>query len=78
MPIAVLGVLTIIGYGACYYAYGVLIGPISADTHWPDAALGAIVSAKLVITGAGGIVAGRVLDRRGPNSATGSSVSRRI
>lgn len=66
MQISVLGVLTIIGYGACYYAYGVLIGPISADTRWPDAALGAIFSATLVITGAGGMVAGRVLDRRGP------------
>ena len=66
MPISVLGVLTIIGYGACYYAYGVLIGPISADTGWPDAALGAVFSAALVITGAGGMVAGRVLDRRGP------------
>jgi len=66
VPISVLGVLTIIGYGACYYAYGVLIGPISADTGWPDAALGAVFSAALVITGAGGMVAGRVLDRRGP------------
>ena len=66
VPIAVLGVVTIVGYGACYYAYGVLIGPISADTRWPDAALGAIFSATLVITGAGGIVAGRVLDARGP------------
>jgi MFS family permease len=66
MPIAVLGVLTIIGYGACYYAYGVLIGPMSADTRWPDAALGAIFSATLAITGVGGMVAGRVLDRYGP------------
>ena len=66
MPISVLGLLTIIGYGACYYAYGVLIGPIRTDTGWPDAALGAIFSAALVISGAGGIVAGRVLDRRGP------------
>lgn len=66
VPISVLGVVTIIGYGACYYAYGVLIGPISADTRWPDAALGGIFSATLVITGAGGIAAGRVLDRRGP------------
>jgi MFS family permease len=66
VPISVLGVVTIIGYGACYYAYGVLIGPISADTGWPDAALGAIFSATLVITRAGGIAAGRVLNRRGP------------
>ena len=66
VPISVLGVVTIIGYGACFYAYGVLIGPIGADTGWPDAALGAVFSAALVITGAGGMVAGRVLDRRGP------------
>jgi hypothetical protein len=49
-------VVTIIGYGACYYAYGVLIGPIGADTGWPDAALGAIFSATLVITGAGAML----------------------
>jgi MFS family permease len=66
VPISVLGVLTIIGYGACYYAYGVLIGPIGTDTRWPDAALGAIFSATLAITGVGGVVAGRVLDRCGP------------
>ena len=66
MPISVLGLLTIIGYGVCYYAYGVLIGPIRTDTGWPDAALGAIFSTALVISGAGGIVAGRVLDRAGP------------
>jgi predicted MFS family arabinose efflux permease len=65
VPVSLLGLLTIVAYGACYYAYGVLIGPIRADTHWPDAALGAIFSAILIITGAGGIVAGRALDRRG-------------
>jgi MFS family permease len=66
LPVSALGLLTIVAYGACYYAYGVLIQPISADTRWPDVALGAIFSAMLVITGALGIVAGRVLDRRGP------------
>jgi MFS family permease len=66
LPISALGLLTIVAYGACYYAYGVLIQPIGADTHWPDAALGAIFSAILVITGVLGIVAGRVLDRSGP------------
>lgn len=66
LPITTLGLLTIVTYGACYYAYGVLIQPISADTRWPDAALGAIFSAILVISGALGVVAGRVLDRRGP------------
>jgi MFS family permease len=66
LPVSALGLLTIVAYGACYYAYGVLIQPIGTDTHWPDAALGAIFSAILVIAGVLGIVAGRVLDRRGP------------
>jgi MFS family permease len=66
LPVSALGLLTIVAYGACYYAYGVLIQPIGTDTHWPDATLGAIFSAILVITGVLGIVAGRVLDRPGP------------
>ena len=72
LPVSALGLLTIVAYGACYYAYGVLIQPIGADTHWPDAALGAIFSAILVITGVLGIVAGRVLDRgaRGRSSCS--------
>lgn len=65
LPISALGLLTIVAYGACYYAYGVLIQPISADTHWPAAALGAIFSAILLLTGAGGMLAGRALDRAG-------------
>ena len=32
LPVSLLGLLTIVAYGACYYAYGVLIGPIRADT----------------------------------------------
>jgi len=65
LPISALGLLTIVTYGACYYAYGVLIQPIGADMHWPPAALGAIFSAVLLITGVGGIVAGGLLDRAG-------------
>ena len=65
LPISALGLLTIVTYGACYYAYGVLIQPIGADMHWPPAALGAIFSAVLLITGVGGIVAGGLLDRTG-------------
>ena len=65
LPISALGMLTIVTYGACYYAYGVLIQPIAADTHWPAAALGAIFSIVLLITGVGGILAGGLLDRFG-------------
>jgi MFS family permease len=65
LPISALGLLTIVTYGACYYAYGVLIQPIGAEMHWPPAALGAIFSAVLLITGVGGILAGGLLDRVG-------------
>jgi predicted MFS family arabinose efflux permease len=58
-------VLTIVTYGAAFYAFGVLIAPIAAETHWPQAALGAIFSGVLLITGIGGILAGGVLDRFG-------------
>jgi hypothetical protein len=59
VPVSALGLLTIVAYGACYYAYGVLIQPISADTQWPVAALGAIFSAIPVVTGVLGMIAGR-------------------
>ena len=65
LPISALGLLTIVTYGACYYAYGVLIQPIGAEMHWPPAALGAIFSAVLLIIGVGGILAGGLLDRVG-------------
>lgn len=76
LPIAALGVLTIVAYGAGYYAYGVLIQPISADTHWPAAALGASFSVILLTTGAVGMLAGRVLDRVGeqPIFLTGATL----
>lgn len=65
LPICALGGLTIVTYGACYYTYGVLIQPIAAGTGWSPAVLGAIFSAVLLITGAGGILAGGLLDRAG-------------
>lgn len=61
-----LGVLTIVAYGACYYAYGVLIEPISTDTGWSRATLGSLFGVVLLLNGAVGVVAGRTLDRIGP------------
>ncbi len=65
VPIAALGLLTIVTYGVAFYAYGVLIAPIAVETGWPQAALGAIFSGALLITGIGGVVAGGLLDRFG-------------
>jgi MFS family permease len=63
--IATLGLLTIVAYGSCYYAYGVLIEPIAAETSWPPSALGAIFSAVLLISGVVGLLGGRLFDRAG-------------
>src|SRR5690349_7037844 len=65
VPVVTLGLLTIVTYGASYYAYGVLIEPIHNDTGWSHAALGGIFSAVLLITGTLGVAAGRLLDRAG-------------
>ncbi len=66
LTIPALGVATIASYGAAYYAYGVLIGPIAASTGWSSTMLGAIFSGVLVATGLIGVVGGRLLDRYGP------------
>jgi len=52
-------------YGACYYSYSALIDPVAAATGWSKAALGAVFSAVLLLTGLGAPAAGRILDRRG-------------
>jgi len=64
--VTTLGVLTIVAYGSCYYAYGVLIEPIARETKWPSSALGAVFSAVLFISGVAGLLGGRVFDRAGP------------
>jgi len=63
--IGVLGMVTIVGYGVAYYSYGVLIGPIRAETRWPATALGAIFSGVLLVGGVGGLAGGRLFDRVG-------------
>ena len=65
LDIGTLGMVTVVAYGACYYAFGVLIEPIHADTGWSLAQLGALFSAMLVLIGAVGVVGGRLCDRKG-------------
>jgi predicted MFS family arabinose efflux permease len=64
-------------YGACYYSYSALIDPVAAAAGWSRAALGAVFSAVLLLTGLGAPVAGRILDRRGtrPLFLTAAAVS---
>jgi MFS family permease len=63
--IGVLGAVTITVYGACYYAYGVLIEPIHVETGWSLGWLGLIFGMVLALNGLLGIVGGRLADRAG-------------
>lgn len=65
LTIAVLGAVTIIAYGACYYAWWVLIEPIHTSTGWSLAQLGSVFCVILVLNGGIGVAGGRLTDRTG-------------
>jgi MFS family permease len=56
----------IVSWGVLYYAFAVLGHTIADDTGWSLAQLTALFSAALVISGAVGIYAGRIIHRHGP------------
>lgn len=56
----------IVSWGVLYYAFAVLGRSIADDTGWSLARLTALFSAALVISGAVGIYAGRIIHRHGP------------
>jgi MFS family permease len=60
-----LGLITIAVYGSWYYAFGVLLDPIIADTGWPEPTLTAAFGASILIGGVGAIGGGLLLDRYG-------------
>ena len=59
-------VTVIVSYGVVFYAFTVLLPRIAADTGWSETAVTAAFSAGSVTGGLVGIVAGRVLQARGP------------
>jgi MFS family permease len=61
-----LGLLTVGAYGFSYYSFGVFLEPISTDTGWSKGGLSGAFALGTIIGGSGGLVAGRVLDARGP------------
>ena len=63
--VVALGILTITGFGAWFYAFGVLIDPITEDEGWSTSALGLTYGTAQVLTGVGAFMAGRALDRFG-------------
>ena len=64
-PIVSLGLMTCTCYGAAFYAYGILIGPIHGDAGWSLTFLGSIFAVSQLIGGFGASLAGRLLDRWG-------------
>lgn len=63
--VAVLGLITIAVYGSWFYAFGVLLDPIIADTGWSETAVAAAFSSSSVVAGFGALLGGVVLDRWG-------------
>jgi predicted MFS family arabinose efflux permease len=65
LAVAVLGIITIATYGSWFYAFGVLLDPIIADTGWSETALTATYAAGGVLTGIGSLAGGWLMDRVG-------------
>ncbi len=61
--VAALGLITITSFGSWFYAFGVLIDPITLDTGWSTASLGVTYGAAQLITGVSSFIGGRLLDR---------------
>jgi predicted MFS family arabinose efflux permease len=62
---AALGVVTIVGFGAWFYGYGVLLEPIRADTGWSETVLSSTYGLSLLGAGMLATLAGRLLHQRG-------------
>ena len=63
--VVVLGVTTIISYGTNQYLFGLLVDPVSRELGWDTASIGVAFSGIVLVSGLGGLVFGRVLDRLG-------------
>jgi predicted MFS family arabinose efflux permease len=63
--IGILGVLTICAYGSWYYSFGVLLGPIQADTGWSESTLASSFSTGTILIGLSALFGGRLLDEVG-------------
>jgi MFS family permease len=64
--LAALCVTEIVSWGTLYYAFPVLLGPISADTGWSTTATVGAFSTGAVVSAGTGIVVGRLIDAHGP------------
>ena len=73
LHIGVLGVITITVYGSWYYAFGVLLDPIIADTGWSEAVLTTSFAVASVVAGFGSLGGGWLLDHSGSRVVFGAA-----
>lgn len=59
-------VTQITGYGILYYAFPVMLSAVSRQTGWSTASAMGAFSTGAVVSAAAGVVAGRLIDSRGP------------
>ena len=59
-------VTEITSWGTLYFSLPAMLVPLSRSTGWPGSVIMGAFSAGLVVTAVAGIVAGRLLDRLGP------------
>lgn len=64
--LAALCVTQVVSWGVLYYAFPVMLGPITVDTGWSTAMVTGAFSAGLGVAALAGIPVGRLLDRYGP------------
>ena len=56
----------LVTYGLSLYSFGVFLKPITTDLNWDRGALSGALSVTILVSGAAGIVCGRLSDRYGP------------
>lgn len=73
LRVGVLGMITITVYGSWYYAFGVLLDPIIADTGWREGILTSSFGVSSLIAGFGSLGGGWLLDRFGSRITFGAA-----
>ncbi|MCB1388251.1 MAG: MFS transporter [Rhodobacteraceae bacterium] len=68
-PVVTLGITQIVGFGTIYYAFGVLVAPLSAELGISPTMAYGLLSAGLLAGALTAPVAGRVIDLRGARGA---------
>lgn len=63
--LAILGLVTIAVYGSWFYAFGVLLDPVIADTGWSEPVVTGAFSSSTLLAGGGSLAGGWLLDRWG-------------